>query len=1167
MEYFSGSLYANYIDGPTTPPNMRKTLTLLLLILLNVPMLLAQEDTLRVQTLTFDSITTRRGWFIFPDESHNFRKVLMHHTLKCDPQTTQDGYACGEWDYLTYSEIFQHTGTLDSAALQRPFFLVGTQAPQSVDEISALAYDHYQQWEQTPILLPGTVENLATVGNGSITDEVMFHATLGVTRSQIFYSVDQLALAGLEAGVPINQLRLPLTDASGRFRITVRMKHNDTDTLAYLFDDNAFTTVYEASTTLVNDLRLTLHTPFIWDGVHALLIDIFAEQLDLGSYAAVTSTYAPPLAQLQHWGRDGFVELKNDHIALDPAPLAQLGDAITITFKAFGAPELPMNTTMLEALDATGTRILNIHLPWSDGHMYWDAGNDGTGTDRIEKLAPAANIGGQWNTWAFVKNAATGSMKIYLNGQLWHTGTGKTKPLDGITQVRVGAAVNGDYPYAGALDDLNIFNTEVSAATIATWHDSMMFYSHPNYSDLLYSYNFSEAPDSHTALGFLALPNAELIGTVRRNRRAVDDMDFRVESLSIRPNITFVQGDQTLMQDSTLASIPRPGSLLSIVEHAVQGNAVVPTDTIFGFLGEWNYTYAPDLSIVDSVYTTGTIHYNDTLNYFGEPFEVLNKFEIGRFITPYGINLSLGPQGFRWTYDVTDYQWLLHDSVELSAGNQQELIDLEFEMIEGTPPRSVVNHQRPWGQMGSYTYADLDNDVKLAPVTVQLDPAASQWSLRTRLTGHGHNSNTGDYPHCCEWKDNTHYLKVNGSEVDQWHIWQTNDCALNPVYPQGGTWLGSREGWCPGDVVKDHTVELTSVLTGGSVELDYDITPVPGSNVGMGGGNYVINMDLLEFGAPSFALDAEILDVQRPSNADYRRRDNPICYDPLVELRNAGGTQLTSVTFTYSVSGGIPLTYTWNGNLKHMQSELVALPVVNASFWNGDNDNKFTATVSAPNGGSDMYAANDSYATTFALPSVYNTDVLLHYKTNNRPSENTVTVRDISGAVVFSRSAHVANTVYIDTLNLSDGCYTVEVFDTGNDGLSYWADSGAGTGYFRLKKPNGATLKTFQSEFGRAIHWPFTVATGVGIEEDRRALQLSAFPNPSHDHFSIDLGDAQGSARYVIVNALGKEVENGSLILYGTGVHDIDLSRYADGIYQFRVSTELGTGTIRLMKQ
>ncbi|MBK7241616.1 MAG: T9SS type A sorting domain-containing protein [Flavobacteriales bacterium] len=1147
---------------------MRKTLTLLIVILLNAPLLLAQDDTIRVQTLTYDSITTRRGWWVFPDESHTFRKVLMHHTLKCDPQTTQDGFPCGEWDYLTHSEVYEHTGVLDSTALQHPYFLVGTQAPDSVDQIPSLGHDQYQQWQQTPTLLSGSTETLATIGDGVIADDAIFHATLGVTRSQSIYPVNKLELAGLSAGQPIHQLRLPLTDASGRFRIKVRMKNNGTAGLTDTFVDTAFTTVYEANTELVNDLRLTLHSPFVWDGVQDILVDMIVEQLDEGSYAAISSTWEEETTkQLQHWGKDGYVELKNDHLAMDPAPMAQLGDAITITFKAFGAPELPMNTTMLEALDATGTRILNIHLPWSDGHMYWDAGNDGSGTDRIEKLAPAANIGGQWNTWAFVKNAATGSMKIYLNGQLWHTGTGKTKPLTGITQVRIGAGVNGDYPYTGALDDLNIFKTEVSAATIATWHDSMMSFSHPNYADLVYSYNFSEVPSATTALGIPGLPDAQLMGTVRRNRRMIDEMVFSAQTTSIRPNITFVQGDQTVVQDSTLASIPRPGSLLSIVEHAVQGNAVVPTDTIYGFLGEWNYTYAPDHSIVDSVYTTGAIHYNDTLNYFGEPFEVLNRFEIGRFITPYGINLSLGPQGFRWTYDVTDYQWLLHDSVELSAGNQQELIDLEFEMIEGTPPRSVVNHQRPWGQMGSYTYADLDNDVKLPPVTVQLDPAASQWSLRTRLTGHGHNSNTGDYPHCCEWKDNTHYVKVNGAQVDQWHIWQTNDCALNPVYPQGGTWLGSREGWCPGDVVKDHTVELTSVLSGGSVDLDYDITPVPGSNVGMGGGNYVINMDLLEFSAPSFALDAEILDVQRPSDADYRRRDNPICYDPLVELRNAGGTDLTEVTFTYSVSGGTPLTYTWNGNLKHMQTALVSLPVVNASFWNGDNEHVFTATVSTPNGGSDMYSANDSYNTTFALPSVYTTDVLLHYKTNNRPSENTVTVRDITGTVVFNRSAHVANTVYIDTLNLADGCYTVEVLDTGNDGLSYWADTDAGTGYFRLKKPNGATLQTFQSEFGRKLHWPFTVATGVGIDEDTKAIQLSAFPNPSHGHFSIDLGDEQGSAQYVVLNALGKEVENGSLTLNGNGLHDIDLSHLADGIYQFRVSTESGTGTLRLMKQ
>jgi hypothetical protein len=47
---------------------------------------------------------------------------------------------------------------------------------------------------------------------------------------------------------------------------------------------------------------------------------------------------------------------------------------------------------------------------------------------------------------------------------------------------------------------------------------------------------------------------------------------------------------------------------------------------------------------------------NDTIMYFKPPFEVVNEVEIGRYITPYGIGFDLGPNGFTWIYDVTDYQ-------------------------------------------------------------------------------------------------------------------------------------------------------------------------------------------------------------------------------------------------------------------------------------------------------------------------------------------------------------------------------------------------------------------------------------------------------------------------------------------------------------------------------
>ena len=75
---------------------------------------------------------------------------------------------------------------------------------------------------------------------------------------------------------------------------------------------------------------------------------------------------------------------------------------------------------------------------------------------------------------------------------------------------------------------------------------------------------------------------------------------------------------------------------------------------------------------------------------------MIDRYEIALYITPYGINLSLGSQGFTWVYDVTDYVGLLQDSVDITNGNQQELIDVKFAFIEGTPMADVKELTRPW---------------------------------------------------------------------------------------------------------------------------------------------------------------------------------------------------------------------------------------------------------------------------------------------------------------------------------------------------------------------------------------------------------------------------------------------------------------------------------------
>ena len=111
---------------------MKRVLFIILLFLFSNAF---AQDTTWVQTFTFDSITTRRANFVFPQElnTKRFEKVLMYYKLKCSPLTTWDQYDCGEWDYLTYTRVFDHTGIYDSVRKDGNRFLANWSSPGTID--------------------------------------------------------------------------------------------------------------------------------------------------------------------------------------------------------------------------------------------------------------------------------------------------------------------------------------------------------------------------------------------------------------------------------------------------------------------------------------------------------------------------------------------------------------------------------------------------------------------------------------------------------------------------------------------------------------------------------------------------------------------------------------------------------------------------------------------------------------------------------------------------------------------------------------------------------------------------------------------------------------------------------------------------------------------------
>lgn len=151
-------------------------------------------------------------------------------------------------------------------------------------------------------------------------------------------------------------------------------------------------------------------------------------------------------------------------VAVPSSAFGTIGDEITISMWVNGGAGQPAEDSVFYAVSGN-YRVLNIHLPWSDSSVYWDAGNDG-GYDRIVKAADESAFKDGWNHWVFTKDAGEGVMRIYLNGVLWHSGTGKTKAMTGITAATIGSQISGAF-YEGGIDDVRLYDVALSDREIA----------------------------------------------------------------------------------------------------------------------------------------------------------------------------------------------------------------------------------------------------------------------------------------------------------------------------------------------------------------------------------------------------------------------------------------------------------------------------------------------------------------------------------------------------------------------------------------------------------------------------------------------------------------------------------------------------------------------------
>ena len=235
-------------------------------------------------------------------------------------------------------------------------------------------------------------------------------------------------------------------------------------------------------------------------------------------------------------------------------------------------------------------------------------------------------------------------------------------------------------------------------------------------------------------------------------------------------------------------------------------------------------------------------------------------FSIGSFVTPYGKRLIMGgDDGWEWTYDMTDYAPLLKGERFVTVGNNQELLDLKFLFIKGTPARDILKVENIY-PYGHHKYSTLSDNEILKETKLRLLPEAKGFKMKAVISGHGHFGPRN----CCEWDSKTHTYYMNRYRFFRWNVWK--DCGNNPIHPQGGTWPFDRAGWCPGTKVDEYEFELTPfVKAGDSIAIDYGIEPY--SDNGEKDGEFRMAHQLFSYGPPNFKNDARSLPrsgYQRP---------------------------------------------------------------------------------------------------------------------------------------------------------------------------------------------------------------------------------------------------------------------------------------------------------------
>jgi len=1127
----------------------------LLLFFFNTIVFQAQTigDTIKVKAFNYNSLT-RDTLVAFPNNSSTtYEKVLLKYSMRCKDglvsNSSNTNLGCGEWDYSCNTYVVDSTKTHDTNNII-PSHYITNFAGISFPYKQTPVYNYYRGTPSDVQILSTSNETIATVGAGTNSLNKAFNTTNLAGKSHYLFTAAELSAAGLTAG-EIDGLSLNILQNAGEAKyLKIKLKHTSKSQLDGSIDFTGLNEVYYKNTLFIaNQLnRFQFHTPFNWDGTSNLLVEFTFTNVDATALnqTTVESSTTTNISALNAVNENDFLFANSNYVESDS--YKGVGGSQNRTIEAWIKTTSGIGEICSWGRDATAEKWV---FRLANGQLRVEINGAGV-------VGSAFVNDGQWHHVAVVLSGSSlANISFYVDGVLETLSATSSTAINtnishtGSHNVRISRGVNNRY-LDGLVDDVRIWDTNLSQATINNWKNLKINTTHPNYSNLKLNYEFNEngtlINDSSTNLN-----NGTVIGNeFRTSYKDGQTMFKNFEANTERPNIKFYKGDY--INNIITTVIDRP--VAKDLQHFMFERSIVSQQSL-SLTDLVNETVPQELwSLEQNIYDEATgnlisqsnLTQDGVINISSLSYVVRTPYynQLVSFVTPYGIGLDLGMEGKSWIMDVSDYVTLLagNKRILMTLGGQwQEDMDLEFWFIVGTPPQNVLQYDQIWqgtNSLGAASISQIINNQKLEPKNIALNASATNFKVKSSITGHGAQG---------EFHQNGgivfHKLLINNLELYNWTI--TQNCGDNPIYPQGGTWIYDRQGWCPGEetLLKEH--DLTPNVTPGStILIDYTTSNPP---VASGTYNYHVAHQLVGYGPANHTLDAAVVDILAPNNMALYTRTGTTCGNPIIKIKNTGSTTLTSLTINYWMNDAIsPQTYNWTGNLAFLGTEEVELPA-NTALWSDilTTNNKFYVEVLNPNNGVDQYIYNNNYTSNFEKPDVLPSTFVLEVKTNNYASQNSFQIVDNNNNVIYQNNLPNNNTVYQQTV-ANTGCLKLLLNDTGNDGLQWWANSAQGTGYAVIKSTAGATLKIFNPDFGSSINYSFATDTYLSYEEFEFLTSLSVYPNPAANDVFISSNQSMATTEIAIINTIGQRVkmninhENDNKIKF-------DISNFSSGIY------------------